>query len=163
MQEACEDRLAAAGYGQYEVSAYARPGRRCAHNLAYWHFDDYLGIGAGAHGKVTMTDGAIVRTARVRHPASYMGAQSATARVAERRIVAPRELPFEYCLNALRLRDGFEEAGFAARTGLEVATLTAPLGEATRRGLLAQREDRWVPTDLGRRFLNDLQALFLPG
>jgi putative oxygen-independent coproporphyrinogen III oxidase len=163
MQEACEARLAAAGHAQYEVSGYARPGRRCRHNLVYWRFGDYLGIGAGAHGKLTLADGAIVRTVRVRHPAAYMDAPSADGRVQERRTVAPRDLPFEYCLNALRLREGFDEAAFEARTGLGAEALRAALVEATDRGLLERRDGRWLPTVLGRRFLNDLQALFLPG
>jgi putative oxygen-independent coproporphyrinogen III oxidase len=163
MQEACEARLAAAGYAQYEVSGYARPGRQCRHNLVYWRFGDYLGIGAGAHGKVTLADGTIVRTVRVRHPSAYMGAPSTAGRLQERRAVAPHDLPFEYCLNALRLREGFEEATFEARTGLGVEAMRAPLVEATGRGLLEKHDSRWTPTALGRRFLNDLQALFLPG
>lgn len=163
MQEACEARLEAAGFVQYEVSAYALPGRQCVHNRGYWQFDDYLGIGAGAHGKVTLPDGTIVRTVRARHPAAYLGAESASARLAERRTVSANELPFEYCLNGLRLFAGFDEAGFATRTGLPIEALERPLLEALRRGLLMRCEERFVPTDLGRRFLNDLQALFLPG
>ena len=163
MQEACEARLEAAGFVQYEVSAYALPGRQCVHNRGYWQFDDYLGIGAGAHGKVTLADGTIVRTVRARHPAAYLGAESASARLAERRTVSANELPFEYCLNGLRLFDGFDQAGFAARTGLPLEALERPLIEALRRGLLMRCEERWRPTALGRRFLNDLQALFLPG
>jgi putative oxygen-independent coproporphyrinogen III oxidase len=163
MQEACEARLAAAGYAQYEVSGYARPGRQCRHNLVYWRFGDYLGIGAGAHGKVTLADGTIVRTVRVRHPAWYMDVPSAAERVQERRAVAPRDLPFEFCLNTLRLREGFDEAAFEARTGLGVEAMRAPLVEARGRGLLERRDGRWTATALGRRFLNDLQALFLPG
>jgi putative oxygen-independent coproporphyrinogen III oxidase len=163
MQEACEALLEAAGFAQYEVSAFAMPGRRCVHNLGYWRFGDYLGIGAGAHGKVTLDDGTIVRTVRVRHPAAYAAAGSAQARVAERRTVAAAELPFEYCLNSLRLREGFDVAGFAARTGLPIEAVERPLADAVRRGLLVRRDARWLPTPLGRRFLNDLQALFLPG
>jgi putative oxygen-independent coproporphyrinogen III oxidase len=163
MQEACETRLEAAGFSSYEVSAYARPGRQCVHNLGYWHFDDYLGIGAGAHGKVTLTDGTIVRTVRARHPAAYLGVESAPARIVERRTVAADELPFEYCLNRLRLREGFDEPGFVARTGLPVETMDRPLTEAVQRNLLVRSGERWVPTALGRRFLNDLQALFLTG
>ena len=87
MQEACQARLAAAGYEQYEVSAYARPGHRCRHNLGYWRFDDYLGVGAGAHGKVTLPDGTIVRTVRARHPGSYLAVATASARVTEQRVV----------------------------------------------------------------------------
>jgi putative oxygen-independent coproporphyrinogen III oxidase len=161
MQEACQARLAAAGYEQYEVSAYASPGRRCRHNLVYWHFDDYLGIGAGAHGKVSFPD-RIERTARVRHPATYLGATGPAARIHERRAVDPAELPFEYCLNTLRLLEGFAPADFEARTGLACGTLRAAAEIAATRGLLGQEHGRWRPTALGWRFLNDLQALFLP-
>jgi putative oxygen-independent coproporphyrinogen III oxidase len=164
MQEASQAHLAAAGYDQYEVSAYARPGRQCRHNLVYWRFDDYLGVGAGAHGKVTLAAGAaIVRTVRVRHPAGYLGATAAQARVIERRRVAARELAFEYCLNALRLVGGFTEPEFEARTGLSAGTLAPALGVARERGLIEQSGVSWRPTALGQRFLNDLQALFLPG
>jgi len=163
MQEACEARLEAAGFAPYEVSAYAQPGRQCVHNLGYWHFDDYLGIGAGAHGKVTLADGTIVRTVRARHPSAYLGTGSAAARLAERRTVSVYELPFEYCLNGLRLREGFDPTAFVARTGLPIEAMDRPLTEAVHRGLLMRSEERWVPTPLGRRFLNDLQALFLPG
>ena len=163
MQEACQARLAAAGFEQYEVSAYARPGHRCRHNLAYWHFDDYLGVGAGAHGKVTLPDGTIVRTVRARHPGSYLAVATASARVTERRVVPARDVPFEFCLNALRLDEGFADPEFAARTGLSTDVMGEPLAEARRRGLLGFDGERWRPTDLGRRFLNDLQGLFLPG
>jgi putative oxygen-independent coproporphyrinogen III oxidase len=163
MQEACQARLAAAGFEQYEVSAYARPGQRCRHNLGYWRFDDYLGVGAGAHGKVTLPDGTIGRTVRARHPGSYLAAATPSARVTEQRVVPVRDLPFEFCLNALRLDDGFADREFAARTGLSTDVMSRPLAEATRRGLLGYDGERWRPTDLGRRFLNDLQGLFLPG
>ncbi|HEX5650736.1 MAG TPA: radical SAM family heme chaperone HemW [Steroidobacteraceae bacterium] len=163
MQEACQARLAAAGFEQYEVSAYARPGHRCRHNLGYWRFDDYLGVGAGAHGKVTLPDGSIVRTVRARHPGSYLAAATPPARVTEQRAVPVRDVPFEFCLNALRLDDGFADPEFAARTGLSTDVMSRPLAEATRRGLLGYDGERWRPTGLGRRFLNDLQGLFLPG
>ena len=113
--------------------------------------------------KVTLADGTVVRTVRVRHPAAYTGAESAQARVAERRTVPGHELPFEYCLNRLRLRAGFDGADFVGRTGLPLEVIDRPLAEAIRRGLLVQRDHAWAPTLLGRRFLNDLQALFLPG
>jgi oxygen-independent coproporphyrinogen-3 oxidase len=162
MQQASEERLAAAGYEQYEVSAYARPGRRCRHNLVYWRFDDYLGIGAGAHGKVSI-DGRVERTVRVRHPAGYLAAPTAAARLAARRVVSAAELPFEYCLNTLRLADGFTADEFEAKTGLARDVLERPSEAVTRRGLLEAGAGRWRPTPLGRRFLNDLQAAFLPG
>jgi putative oxygen-independent coproporphyrinogen III oxidase len=161
MQEACQARLAAAGYEQYEVSAYAQPGRHCRHNLVYWRFDDYLGIGAGAHGKVSLVD-RVERTVRVRHPAAYLGAPDAAQRVVERRSVVPAELPFEFCLNALRLPEGFDPAEFEARTGLARTALAPAAACAAERGLLETVAGRWRPTAQGWRFLNDLQALFLP-
>ncbi len=163
MQLACQATLAAAGYAQYEVSAYAQHGRRCAHNLNYWEFGDYLGLGAGAHGKLTdVAADRIVRTARVRHPAAYLAAATADERTAETRVIAPKERPFEYMLNALRLVEGFTQRGFEARTGLTADVLAGTLADASRRGLLVPRPDGWRPTELGLRFLNDLQRLFLP-
>jgi oxygen-independent coproporphyrinogen-3 oxidase len=122
MQEACQARIAAAGYAQYEVSAYARPGRKCAHNLNYWQFGDYIGIGAGAHSKITR-NGRIVRSARHRSPARYLSATKPAERVAEVRVVADDETPFEFCLNALRLVDGFETALFESTTGLAAQSI----------------------------------------
>ena len=163
MQVECQSLLASAGYEQYEVSGYARPGRRCRHNLVYWEFGDYLGIGAGAHGKVTCRDGnAIERTIRVRHPAAYLAATTAQQGVAEARDVAPADLPFEFCLNALRLVAGFTPQHFEERTGLPVAVLEQPAEQARARGLLERVDGRWRATALGRRFLNDLQEQFLP-
>ena len=164
MQEACQARLATAGFGQYEVSGYARTGRRCRHNLVYWQFGDYLGIGAGAHGKVTARDAGpeITRTIRVRHPSVYMSAVDPTARVVETRQVLVEELPFEFALNVLRLNEGFAAADFEQRTGLPAGVLAEQLELAIRRGLLEVTGPGWRPTSLGRRFLNDLQALFLP-
>lgn len=163
MQLACQERLARHGYQQYEVSAYARPGRRCRHNLNYWRFGDYLGIGAGAHGKLSdPRSSTVLRTARCRQPRTYL-TRSAALRVVESRLVAPEELPFEYMLNALRLLDGFELEHFTAHTGLAADVLGGALAAACRRGLLAEKTPgTWAPTELGRRFLNDLQALFLP-
>jgi oxygen-independent coproporphyrinogen-3 oxidase len=164
MQEACQARLAAAGFEQYEVSGYARTGRRCRHNLVYWQFGDYLGIGAGAHGKVTGHEAgsAITRTVRVRHPAAYLCAPDPASRIAETRAVPAAERPFEFALNALRLNEGFAVADFERRTGLPGTTLIEPLQQAVQRGLLQGSDACWRPTALGRRFLNDLQALFLP-
>ena len=164
MQEAAQSRLVEAGFEPYEVSASARRGYRCRHNLAYWQFDDYLGIGAGAHGKFTAADGRIVRTARLRHPAAYLAARTPADRLAERREVADRDLPFEFCLNALRLTDGFEVGHFSDRTGLAATVLAPPLATAAARGLIEEHGPGfWRPTALGRRFLNDLTAAFLPG
>jgi putative oxygen-independent coproporphyrinogen III oxidase len=163
MQLECQARLASAGYEQYEVSGYAQPGRRCRHNLGYWEFGDYLGVGAGAHGKLTqVATGEVERTVRVRHPAAYLAAISPRERLAEVRTVPASDLPFEYMLNALRLVAGFSEPQFEERTGLQRAALTGPLQRAAARGLLERRDDRWQPTARGRQFLNDLQELFLP-
>jgi len=164
MQIACQERLATAGFAQYEVSAYAQPLRQCAHNLNYWRYGDYLGIGAGAHGKITRADrGEIQRTARVRHPATYLSAATPAMRVADSRAVGDRERPFEFCLNALRLLEGFDLELFEARTGLSHSAIKQPVAEACARGLLLDRPGGgWIPTALGRRFLNDLQGLFLP-
>lgn len=164
MQGACESRLAAAGFRQYEVSAYAAAGRECRHNLNYWRFGDYLGIGAGAHGKLTdLVAGAVVRTARVRQPGRYLAAETPAGRVEESRRVSADELAFEFFLNALRLVEGFDAALFESRTGLSWTSVAGQVADAESRGLLrAEPQDRWTPTLLGRRFLNDLQASFLP-
>ena len=162
MQNACQETLAAHGYEQYEVSAYARAGRQCRHNLNYWRFGDYIGSGAGAHGKLTDVErGCIVRTARQRQPREYLRCTGA-ARVTERRVVAVAELPFEFMLNALRLRAGFAIGELESRTGLAVTVVEPMLAAASARGLLSREGDRWAPTALGRQFLNDLQAMFLP-
>ena len=162
MQEACEARLAAAGYGQYEISAYARPGRRCRHNLNYWQFGDYLGIGAGAHGKLSdAATGTVRRRWKARSPTAYMAAGASAARIGGDHAVAASELPFEYMLNALRLIDGVPLADFSARTGLDPAAIAAPLAEAHRRGWLADEPGRLHTTALGQRFLNDVIAGFL--
>jgi oxygen-independent coproporphyrinogen-3 oxidase len=163
MQLAAQAQLAAAGYRQYEVSAYARPGRECRHNLNYWRFGDYLGIGAGAHGKITdATQACVVRTARVKQPGRYLAATAPAARVEETRAVPAADLPFEFCLNALRLNEGFDRAEFESRTGQPWSVVGSTVAAAEARGLLAQAAGgRWGPTELGQRFLNDLQAMFL--
>jgi len=162
MQEACEARLAQAGYGQYEISAYAQPARRCTHNLNYWQFGDYLGIGAGAHGKLSdATAGSVRRRWKTRHPRAYMEAAAGPARIGGDNVVAADELPFEYMLNALRLVDGVPLADFAERTGLPPDRIAAPLAEAHRRGWLADDPKRLRTTALGQRFLNDVIASFL--
>jgi len=163
MQSSCQQRLAASGFHQYEVSAYAGPGRRCRHNLNYWEFGDYLGIGAGAHGKVTDSARArVVRTERVRQPGRYMAAAQAEERVAGERMIAGCDLAFEFCLNALRLVEGFDEPMFEARTGQPWAAVPGKTA-ACGRGLLERTPaGRWAATGQGRLFLNDLQAMFLP-
>jgi oxygen-independent coproporphyrinogen-3 oxidase len=162
MQEACEARLAEAGYGQYEISAYAQPGRRCAHNLNYWRFGDYLGIGAGAHGKLSDAGSSqIHRRWKTRGPRAYMGEPGGAGRIGGAHVVAPAELPFEYMLNALRLIDGVPMADFPARTGLVPETIAAALAAARDRGWLHGDAQRLQTTALGQRFLNDVIASFL--
>lgn len=162
MQEACEARLAQAGYAQYEISAYAQPDRRCTHNLNYWRFGDYLGIGAGAHGKFSdAAAGTARRRWKTRHPRAYMEAAGDAGRIGGDGIVDADELPFEYMLNALRLIDGVPLADFAERTGLPPERIAAPLAEARRRGWLTDDAQRLRTTALGQRFLNDVIAGFL--
>jgi oxygen-independent coproporphyrinogen-3 oxidase len=152
---------AAAGLERYEVSAFARPGHRARHNLNYWEFGDYLGIGAGAHGKVSFPH-HVVRQLRLRDPAAYMAGAERGAAVASETEVLRSDLPFEFMLNALRLKEGFELARFRERTGLPLSAIERPLAEAERRGLV-ERDLQWLrPTPLGFDFLNDLQQLFLP-
>jgi oxygen-independent coproporphyrinogen-3 oxidase len=154
-------RLAEAGHAHYETSAHARPGFESRHNLNYWRFGDYLGIGAGAHSKVSFAD-RIVREMRTRSPTEYLRRVAEGTHVAEQREVGVHELPFEFMLNALRLAAGFEVAMFADRTGLPVAVVEKTLARAEAKGLIARDLLRIRPTDLGRRFLNDLLELFLP-
>ncbi|MCU0950498.1 MAG: radical SAM family heme chaperone HemW [Burkholderiaceae bacterium] len=160
MHEWIEDRMAAAGFAHYEVSAYARAGHACRHNLNYWQFGDYLGIGAGAHGKLSFPH-RVLRQTRLRQPASYLEGAARGVFAAERVEVARADLPFEFMLNALRLNDGFAPALFTDRTGLPLSSIEPGLAQAEARGLLTRDLDRIVPTALGRRFLSDLQALFL--
>jgi len=162
MQERCQALLAEAGYRQYEVSAYARPGRQCAHNLNYWRFGDYLGIGAGAHGKLTLgAEQSILRRWKVKHPAAYLANAGRSDAIGGDERIEPARLPFEYMLNALRLDEGFALADFTARTGLPAAMVTPRLEQARARDWLRIEDGRVVPTALGRRFTNDVVALFL--
>ncbi|MEO7067568.1 MAG: radical SAM family heme chaperone HemW [Rhodanobacter sp.] len=162
MQEACEQRLAAAGFGQYEISAYAQPDRRCVHNLNYWQFGDYLGIGAGAHGKVSnAATGEVQRRWKARSPRAYVAAAGSAERIGGANVVSAAELPFEYMLNALRLVDGVPMADFAERTGLPLAQLEPKLANARQRGWLREDPQRLHTTALGQRFLNDVISSFL--
>ncbi len=164
MQEACQQRLAEAGYEQYEVSAYARDRLRSRHNLNYWRFGDYLGIGAGAHGKLSdPTDARIVRTTKYKVPRGYLEHAARGDGFGSAQAVAQADLPFEFMMNALRLNEGVDAALFTARTGLAASAIDAPLRDARARGWLAPDPARIVPTALGRRFLNDVMAAFLPG
>ncbi|MEO8312732.1 MAG: radical SAM family heme chaperone HemW [Caldimonas sp.] len=154
------DRAQGAGLDRYEVSAFARAGHRARHNLNYWEFGDYLGIGAGAHGKISFPN-RIARQVRLRDPAAYMAGAEAGAAVASEAEVARADLPFEFMLNALRLKEGFEIARFSERTGLPLSAIERPLAEAERRGLVLRDLKHVRPTPLGFDFLNDLQQLFL--
>jgi oxygen-independent coproporphyrinogen-3 oxidase len=152
----------ATGLQRYEVSAYARAGHRCWHNLNYWQFGDYLGIGAGAHSKLSFPH-RVVRQVRYREPKLYMEHARAGNAVAQDSEVTRADLPFEYMLNALRLREGFALREFVERTGLPVSAIASALSEAERRGLITRSLERVQPTERGFDFLSDLQALFLPG
>jgi oxygen-independent coproporphyrinogen-3 oxidase len=165
IQTAGQTLLADAGYVQYEVSAYARLGKRCRHNLNYWLFGDYLGVGAGAHGKLSLAlPQRILRTTKPKQPRDYqeqVRGASAGAAIGESSSIAVADLPFEFMLNALRLNEGFTVRDYRQRTGLEMASVEGKLAEGEGRGLLERQADGWRPTELGRRFLNDLQASFL--
>jgi putative oxygen-independent coproporphyrinogen III oxidase len=154
------ERTAAAGLERYEVSAFARPGHRCEHNLNYWQFGDYLGIGAGAHGKLSFPH-RVIRQTRVREPMQYMARALAGEAVAQEEEVPRAQLPFEFMLNATRLREGFEFARFTERTGLAPTAIAAGLDAAERRGWIERDLVRVRPTARGFDFLSDLQALFL--
>ena len=160
MQDAIEARLAAAGYRHYETSAFAKPGRECRHNLNYWSFGDYLGIGAGAHGKLSSHEG-IVRETRPKHPAAYLAAHQSGQFVQERRNLGAAELPFEFMMNALRLNQGFPRRLFTERTGLPFEAAEPGLLKARQQGLVEIDGDTIRPTTRGRHFLNELLMLFL--
>lgn len=165
MMTACQSRLAAADYGHYETSAYARPDRRCRHNLNYWQFGDYLGIGAGAHGKLTV-GGQIRRRWKHKHPARWLLAAGGDDAVGGDDVIAASHLPFEFAMNALRLHQGFGRRLFESRTGLPLGAIAPVLGRASERGLIdtvtGPDGDTLIrPSELGRRFLNDLLGLFL--
>ena len=161
MLDLITERTADVGLGRYEVSAFARPGHRCQHNLNYWQFGDYLGIGAGAHGKLSYPH-RVVRQVRWREPGAYMAQTEAGQAMSNDEEVPRARLPFEYMLNALRLREGFALADFSARTGLPLSAMAKPLAQAESRGLLASDLARVWPTERGFDFLSDVQALFLP-
>lgn len=161
IEESIEDALIAGGYQHYETSAFARAGSECRHNINYWRFGDYLGIGAGAHSKLSFPE-RIVRQVRTKQPQQYLEAMARGAPLLDEREVARVDVGFEFMLNALRLTDGFPAALFAERTGFALAIVKRELDEAERRGLVLRDHERVRPTPLGRRFLNDLQALFLP-
>lgn len=160
MQDAVEEALAARGYAHYEVSAFARRGMQCRHNLNYWLFGDYLGIGAGAHGKISSHEG-VRRAMKHKHPQAYLQAAERGDAVQEAHEVSADDLPFEFMMNALRLTEGFPARLFAERTGLTLEAIRPQLDEAAAQGLLEETAERIAPTERGRRFLNDLLQLFL--
>jgi putative oxygen-independent coproporphyrinogen III oxidase len=161
MQTLIESKTAQSGYEHYEISAYAKPGQRSKHNLNYWQFGDYLGLGAGAHGKLTFHDG-IRRFAKFKHPATYMQKSIAGSATELEQLIAPRDLPFEFMLNALRLSEGVDTSSFSERTGLSLAVLNQAMVKACAKGLLDEHPSRIKATPRGLLFLNDLQELFLP-
>ena len=161
IQQEGEARLVALGFERYEVSAWARDGRRCRHNLNYWLFGDYLAVGAGAHGKCSTPRG-IYRYRKPANPLQYLQGVEAGGDIAPAEPVDPADLPFEFMVNALRLVEGFTEADFQARTGLPVSALEVLMRGPLGRGLVERQPGgRWRPSPLGQRFLNDLQAEFL--
>jgi oxygen-independent coproporphyrinogen-3 oxidase len=163
MQQECGQALALAGYVQYEISAWAHPGFQCRHNLNYWRYGDFLGIGAGAHGKITMlSEQAVRRRIRLRHPGSWLKAVSEGAGVVEDRALDTAERVFEFFLNQLRLRDGVIKAQLEPRAGVSWSAVEKQVKEAVEKGLLRDENDRLTPTELGWRFVNEIQAIFLP-
>ena len=164
MQEACIARMADAGYAQYEISAYAQAGRQCQHNLNYWRYGDYLGIGAGAHGKISSgASGEILRRWKPKHPRDYLQHAGSAAGIGGDETISVANRPFDYMLNALRLLEGFSLQDFEYRTGLGREAIAPQLDEAEQRGWLEITGDRVKPTELGMRFANDVMALFLKG
>ncbi|VVE14819.1 YggW family oxidoreductase [Pandoraea iniqua] len=160
MQDWIAERTATGGFEHYEVSAYAQPHRRAKHNQNYWEFGDYLGIGAGAHSKISFPH-RVLRQIRHKHPQRFMEAAAAGSAVQEENEVDARDLPFEFMLNALRLTGGVKSELFADRTGLPMSKIAKGLTAAVEKGLLVDDPQRIAPTELGQRFLNDLQGMFL--
>ena len=161
MQEAIENKLQTAGYDHYETSAFAKPGRPCKHNLNYWQFGDYLGIGAGAHSKLSFRE-RIVREMRYKHPETYLQKVKSGAAVQEHRVIGVADLPFEFMMNALRLTDGVARAIFSERTGLPISVVAKILTRAEDKQLIARDHRHLAPSQKGQRFLNDLLEMFLP-
>jgi len=162
MQQSGQMQLAEANYGQYEVSAYAQAKQQCAHNLNYWQFGDYLGLGAGAHGKIT--DAAqqnITRLAKCRHPQQFMETAGRAQSIQSERVLKRKEVGLEFVMNALRLNAGFETTLFAAHTGQQIELIATALQTAEATGLLKRSPQHISPTEKGRRFLDDLLTLFI--
>ncbi len=162
MQERCQELLADGGYGQYEISAYAQPGRQARHNLNYWRFGDYLGIGAGAHGKLTDALGTVTRLWKLKHPDAYLESAGTPKSLGGVSRLSEADLAFEFMLNRLRLVEPFRVAEFESVTGLKVEQIRPSLERALTLGLLQTTPDGWQVTQRGHNYLNDLQSLFLP-
>ncbi|MEW8217805.1 MAG: radical SAM family heme chaperone HemW [Candidatus Thiodiazotropha taylori] len=160
MQQQGMERLANAGYSHYEVSAYARQGRECRHNINYWRFGDYLGIGAGAHAKLSLADGCVKRFWKQRHPDAYLAADKTSDFIQGERLLAEEDLVVEFMMNALRLLEGVELNLFESHTGVAPEKIETGLQQAVARELLQPVEQRLCPSPLGQRFLNDLISLF---
>ena len=148
------------GFAQYEVSAYAKPGLQCRHNLNYWRFGDYIGIGAGAHGKLTLADGTIVRRRKRRSPSAYLDAMRSASALSSQQRLQDEDLVLEFMMNALRLNAGVSAASFEAYTGLSLQAIEPRLRHARRAGFMEADEEILRATDLGRTFLNNLLMMF---
>jgi oxygen-independent coproporphyrinogen-3 oxidase len=163
MQQACAERLTDAAFDPYEISAWCQPNQACQHNLNYWRFGDYVGIGAGAHGKITLpAEGRITRTRRRQIPTRYLAARAERAFIAEQHDLSAADRAFEFFLNQLRLAEPCPVSRFEARTGLTLDDIASPLARAVELGLMTQNDGHLIRTADGERCLNDLQALFLP-
>jgi len=163
MQAAGYALLQMAGYPRYEISAYAQSGRQCRHNLNYWRFGDYLGIGAGAHGKITdATAQRIYRVAKVRHPRNYLETAHTPQRISSKSQLEPKDVLLEFAMNALRLDSGFSTAGFTAATGLPAVAIEPGVQQAIRQGLLVRDLDNILATAQGQRYLNELLQYWVP-
>jgi len=149
------------GYTQYEISAYAQPDESCRHNLNYWHFGDYLGIGAGAHGKSTTPNGSITRRWKLAEPTPYLAAAGTDHALSGQKTLTADEIPLEFTINALRLNQGFTQALYEQRTALPFSTIATPIKKAIQAGLLKNHHAKFMPTPFGQRFLNDLLEQFL--
>ena len=163
MQAQCQERLAEHGFQHYEVSAYAQPGRACRHNTNYWEFGDYLGIGAGAHSKITdASRQGITRIWKLKQPQAYLDSAGSPICIGAETVLSTNDAAFEFMLNALRLNGGFATPLFTQRTGLPPSFIEQPLQQAEQRGLIERDTQEIRPTERGRRYLNDLTELFLP-
>ena len=163
MQQSGLEMLEASGYGQYEISAFAKKDLQSRHNVNYWRYGDFLAIGAGAHGKITTpADGKVQRYARHRHPKRYLQGLESGGWLAEKRLISEEERVFEFFLNQLRLRQGVFIDDFSARTGLSWRVVESRVQTAVDRGLLEPHNRRLIPTELGWKFVNDIQQIFLP-